>query len=106
MPSRAQTLYAGMLVPRHALRSRGRKPKKKNSLTQLTFSPASPPLIAPYSSLPPIASSTMPTVHLLDYVAGNVRSLANAIEKIGYTVEWVKSPADVLKAEVTQSRRQ
>ncbi|KAF9696525.1 hypothetical protein EKO04_005415 [Ascochyta lentis] len=37
----------------------------------------------------------MPTVHLLDYVAGNVRSLVNAIEKVGYTVEWVKSPADV-----------
>lgn len=42
----------------------------------------------------------MPTVHLLDYVAGNVRSLVNAIEKVGYTVEWVKSPADVSKAEV------
>ena len=42
----------------------------------------------------------MPTVHLLDYVAGNVRSLVNAIEKVGYTVEWVKSPADVAKAEV------
>lgn len=37
----------------------------------------------------------MPTVHLLDYVAGNVRSLVNAIERVGYTVEWVKSPADV-----------
>lgn len=42
----------------------------------------------------------MPTVHLLDYVAGNVRSLANAIEKVGYTVEMVKSPADVPSAEV------
>ncbi|CAI6334565.1 unnamed protein product [Periconia digitata] len=41
----------------------------------------------------------MPTVHLLDYVAGNVRSLVNAIEKVGYTVEWVKSPADVPAAE-------
>ncbi|KAF2477728.1 imidazole glycerol phosphate synthase HisHF [Lindgomyces ingoldianus] len=41
----------------------------------------------------------MPTVHLLDYVAGNVRSLVNAIEKVGYTVEWVKSPADVPSAE-------
>ncbi|KAF2495072.1 imidazole glycerol phosphate synthase HisHF [Lophium mytilinum] len=41
----------------------------------------------------------MPTVHLLDYVAGNIRSLANAIEKIGYTVEWVTSPADISKAE-------
>lgn len=42
----------------------------------------------------------MPTVHLLDYVAGNVRSLVNAIEKVGYTVEWVKSPADIPAAEV------
>ncbi|ORY01057.1 hypothetical protein BCR34DRAFT_494202 [Clohesyomyces aquaticus] len=41
----------------------------------------------------------MPTVHLLDYVAGNVRSLVNAIEKVGYTVEWVKSPSDVSSAE-------
>jgi imidazoleglycerol phosphate synthase glutamine amidotransferase subunit HisH len=42
----------------------------------------------------------MPTVHLLDYVAGNVRSLVNAIEKVGYEVEWVRSPEDVAKAEV------
>lgn len=42
----------------------------------------------------------MPTVHLLDYVAGNVRSLVNAIEKVGYTVEWVRTPADVASADV------
>jgi hypothetical protein len=42
----------------------------------------------------------MPTVHMLDYVAGNVRSLVNAIEKVGYTVVWVRSPADVPSAEV------
>lgn len=41
----------------------------------------------------------MPTVHLLDYVAGNVRSLVNAINKVGYEVEWIKSPSDVEKAE-------
>jgi len=41
----------------------------------------------------------MPAVHLLDYVAGNVRSLANAIEKVGYTVQLVTSPADVASAE-------
>ncbi|KAM3546214.1 hypothetical protein ARSEF1564_000909 [Beauveria bassiana] len=41
----------------------------------------------------------MPTVHLLDYVAGNIRSLVNAIEKLGYQVEWIKSPEDVPKAE-------
>ena len=42
----------------------------------------------------------MPTVHLLDYVAGNVRSLVNAIEKIGFTVELVKDPKDIESAEV------
>ncbi|PHH83347.1 hypothetical protein CDD82_1860 [Ophiocordyceps australis] len=41
----------------------------------------------------------MPTVHLLDYVAGNIRSLVNAIEKLGYNVEWIKSPQDVSKAQ-------
>ncbi|KAI0012277.1 imidazole glycerol phosphate synthase HisHF [Xylariaceae sp. FL0662B] len=40
----------------------------------------------------------MPTVHLLDYVAGNVRSLVNAIEKLGYTVEWVRTPEEVARA--------
>jgi hypothetical protein len=47
----------------------------------------------------------MPVVHLLDYVAGNVRSLVNAVEKLGYQVEWIKSPADVSKAEVSVSMR-
>ena len=42
----------------------------------------------------------MPTVHLLDYVAGNVRSLVNAIEKVGYEVAWVKTPGEVANAEV------
>lgn len=44
----------------------------------------------------------MPSVHLLDHVAGNIRSLVNAIEKLGFTVEWIKSPEDVLQAEVSQ----
>ena len=42
----------------------------------------------------------MPTVHLLDYVAGNVRSLVNAIEKVGYQVEWIRTPEEVAKADV------
>lgn len=41
----------------------------------------------------------MPTVHLLDYVAGNIRSLVNAIESQGYDVEWVRTPEDVPNAE-------
>src|SRR5688572_2951824 len=48
-------------------------------------------------------TSIMPTVHLLDYVAGNIRSLVNAIEKLGYEVEWVRSPEDVTKADVNFS---
>ena len=43
----------------------------------------------------------MSKVYLLDYVAGNVRSLVNAIEKVGYTIEWVRSPEDVEKADVS-----
>jgi hypothetical protein len=39
-------------------------------------------------------------VQLLDYVAGNIRSLVNAIEKCGYEVEWIKSPDDMRNAEV------
>lgn len=45
----------------------------------------------------------MPTVHLLDYVAGNVRSLVNAINKVGYDVEWVKNPEDLKNADVSIS---
>ena len=42
----------------------------------------------------------MPIVHLLDYVAGNVRSLVNAIEKLGYSVEWIRTPEDIDNVEV------
>lgn len=46
------------------------------------------------------ALAKMPTVHLLDYVAGNVRSLVNAINQVGYEVEWVRSPSDLKNVEV------
>ena len=42
----------------------------------------------------------MPTVHLLDYVAGNIRSLVNAIEKVGHNVVWIRSPEEIPHAEV------
>ena len=42
----------------------------------------------------------MPTVHLLDYVAGNVRSLVNAIEKLDFTIEWITAPSDIEHAGV------
>ncbi|KAG9127374.1 Histidine biosynthesis bifunctional protein hisB [Ceratobasidium sp. 392] len=38
-------------------------------------------------------------LYLLDHGAGNVRSLANSISKIGYEFEWIKSPEDFHKAE-------
>lgn len=37
-------------------------------------------------------------LYLLDYGAGNVRSLSNAIRKLGYDFEWVRSPSDLDKA--------
>ncbi len=43
----------------------------------------------------------MPKVHLLDYGAGNIRSLVNAIEDTGWEVEWINSPDEVAKAEVS-----
>lgn len=35
----------------------------------------------------------------------DVRSLANSIRKLGYDFEWVKSPQDLDKADVSQNRR-
>lgn len=42
----------------------------------------------------------MATVQLLDYVAGNIRSLVNAIENLGYNIEWIESPDDIQHAQV------
>ncbi|KAF8059384.1 HISN4 [Scenedesmus sp. PABB004] len=39
------------------------------------------------------------TVTLLDYGAGNVRSVRNAIAKLGFTIKDVSSPADIASAE-------
>lgn len=38
-------------------------------------------------------------ITLLDYGAGNVRSVRNAIKKLGFSVQDVKSPADIAGAE-------
>lgn len=38
-------------------------------------------------------------ITLLDYGAGNVRSVVNAVEKLGGTIRPVKKPADILDAE-------
>jgi glutamine amidotransferase/cyclase len=40
-------------------------------------------------------------LYLLDYGAGNVRSLVNAVNRLGFEIEWVKEPEDILKAEVS-----
>ena len=42
-------------------------------------------------------------LYLLDYGAGNVRSLANAINRLGYEATWVQEPGDILKADVSIS---
>ena len=38
-------------------------------------------------------------VTLLDYGAGNIRSVRNAIKKLGITVKDVENPEDILSAE-------
>lgn len=38
-------------------------------------------------------------ITLLDYGAGNVRSVRNAIKKLGFTIQDAKSPADIVKAD-------
>lgn len=44
-----------------------------------------------------------PKLYVLDYGAGNVRSLANSIERLGYEFEWIQSPEDFDKAEVSMA---
>lgn len=41
----------------------------------------------------------MSKVYLLDYGAGNWQSLVNAIEKLGYSIEKIKKPDDIAKAD-------
>lgn len=45
-------------------------------------------------------TTKMPKVHVLDYISGNVRSLHNAIEKLGWEVEFIKDPSEIALAEV------
>ncbi|XP_039067201.1 imidazole glycerol phosphate synthase hisHF, chloroplastic-like isoform X1 [Hibiscus syriacus] len=45
------------------------------------------------------ASSSGSVVTLLDYGAGNVRSLRNAIRYLGFEIEDVQTPKDILNAE-------
>ena len=47
-----------------------------------------------------LTNSTMPKVWLLDYGAGNVRSLRNALAAIGFDVIDITSPAQIAEAGV------
>ncbi|MEE4241516.1 MAG: hypothetical protein V2I36_08620 [Desulfopila sp.] len=38
-------------------------------------------------------------IRMLDYGAGNVRSVSNAIKLLGCEVEYVKSPEDIVSAD-------
>ncbi|ORZ21201.1 class I glutamine amidotransferase-like protein [Absidia repens] len=41
----------------------------------------------------------MTGLYMLDYGAGNVRSLVNAVKHLGYDIKFIKDPADILKAD-------
>ena len=43
----------------------------------------------------------MTGTYLLDYGAGNVRSLVNAVKKLGHDITFVKDPSDILKADAS-----
>lgn len=64
------------------------------------------PPVAPqpsgHSSNPSATSASRPKLYLLDYGAGNVRSLANSINRLGYDFEWIKEAADFEKADVSK----
>jgi hypothetical protein len=46
------------------------------------------------------AMSSGTRLFLLDYGAGNVRSLANTLTELGYSYEWISSAEDFDKADV------
>lgn len=41
-----------------------------------------------------------PTVSILSYGAGNIRSLVNAIEQIGFETKFISDVSEIEKAEV------
>lgn len=44
--------------------------------------------------------SSMAKVHILDYGGGNVQSMANALESLGFQVVFIRHPSDFEEAEV------
>ena len=51
-------------------------------------------------------STTMPGLYMLDYGAGNVRSLVNAVNRLGFEMKFVEDPSDILKADVSVKKYQ
>ncbi|BEI87926.1 uncharacterized protein CcaverHIS019_0106440 [Cutaneotrichosporon cavernicola] len=45
------------------------------------------------------SQASKPRLYILDYGAGNVRSLANSISRLGYEFEWIKDESDFDKAD-------
>lgn len=44
----------------------------------------------------------MSRLYILDYGAGNVQSLANSVEKLGFKFTWISHPEDFDKATVSR----
>lgn len=42
----------------------------------------------------------MPGLYMLDYGAGNVRSLVNAIQHLGHEVTFIQNPSELAQADV------
>ena len=58
------------------------------------------------SSFPPFFPSkrrkpTMSKLYMLDYGAGNVRSIINAVNHLGYQITFIKDPSEIALADVT-----
>ena len=53
----------------------------------------------------PSSDGASTRLYLLDYGAGNVRSLANSLTALGHNFEWVNTPDDFHKADVRVQAR-
>lgn len=49
-------------------------------------------------------STSSTRLFLLDYGAGNVRSLANSLTELGFSYEWITCAEDFDKADVRTAR--
>lgn len=46
----------------------------------------------------------MPGLYMLNYGAGNVRSLVNAVNQLGFDVQVIQEPSDIGKADVNYQK--